>query len=63
MDICFPIFDRFGAVAALNIVYMRHRDCKLSVPAAREKLRQSAQIISKSLGWPGPKKQGLGARG
>jgi DNA-binding IclR family transcriptional regulator len=53
VDICFPIFDHFGAVAALNIVYMRHRDTKLSVPAAREKLRQSARIISRSLGWPG----------
>jgi len=51
VDICFPIFDHFGAVAALNIVYMRHRDTKLSVPAAREKLRQSARVISRSLGW------------
>ena len=54
VDICFPIFDHFGAVASLNIVYMRHRDSKVSVPAAREKLRQSAQLISRSLGWPGP---------
>lgn len=53
VDICFPIFDHFGAVAALNIVYMRHRDTKLSVPAAREKLRQSSRTISRSLGWPG----------
>jgi DNA-binding IclR family transcriptional regulator len=55
VDICFPIFDHFGAVASLNIVYMRHRDTKLSVPAAREKLRQCAQLISRSLGGTGPK--------
>ena len=30
VDICFPIFDHFGAVASLNIVYMHHRDTKLS---------------------------------
>jgi DNA-binding IclR family transcriptional regulator len=56
VDICFPIFDRFGAVAALTIVYMRHRDTRLTVPAARDKLRRSAQLISKLLGWMGPKK-------
>jgi DNA-binding IclR family transcriptional regulator len=55
VDICFPIFDHFGAVASLNIVYMRHRDSRLSVAAAREKLRQSSQLISRSLGWPGSK--------
>jgi len=55
VDICFPVFDHFGAVASLNIVYMRQRDSKLSVPAARDKLRQSTQAISKSLGWVGPK--------
>jgi len=53
VDICFPIFDHFGAVASLNVVYMRHRDSKVSVPAAREKLRQCTQLISKSLGWVG----------
>jgi len=37
---------------------MRHRDSKVSVPAAREKLRQCTQLISKSLGWAGPKKDG-----
>lgn len=58
VDICFPIFDHFSAVAALNIVYMRHRDTKLSVPAAREKLRQSALLISKLLGWTGSKDRG-----
>jgi len=53
VDICFPVFDHYGAVASLNIVYMRQRDSKLSVLAAREKLRQSAQLISKLLGWNG----------
>jgi DNA-binding IclR family transcriptional regulator len=55
VDICFPIFDHFVAVASLNIVYMQHRDARLSVPAAREKLRQSSLSISKSLGWLGSK--------
>ena len=65
VDICFPIFDHFGAVASLNIVYMRHRDTKLSVPAAREKLRQSTLLISKLLGWTGAKTrdEGRGTRG
>ena len=57
VDICFPIFDHFGTVASLNIVYMRHRDTRLSVPTAREKLRQSAQLISRLLGWAGPRKK------
>lgn len=56
VDICFPIFDHFGVVAALNIVYMRHRDTRLSVPAAREKLRQSAMTISKLLGGAAPQR-------
>jgi DNA-binding IclR family transcriptional regulator len=55
VDICFPIFDHFGALAALNIVYLRHRDSKLSVPAARENLSRSARLISRSLGWQGPR--------
>ncbi|HEX4984620.1 MAG TPA: IclR family transcriptional regulator [Burkholderiales bacterium] len=50
VDICFPIFDHFGAVASLNVVYMRHRDTRLSVRAAREILRQIAQSISCGLG-------------
>jgi DNA-binding IclR family transcriptional regulator len=50
VDICFPIFDHFGAVASLNIVYMRQRDSRLTVRAAREELRQRAQLISQSLG-------------
>ena len=32
------------------------RDTKLSVPAAREKLRQSARLISRSLGWVGARR-------
>ena len=53
VDICFPIFDRFGAVAALNIVYLKQRDSRVTIPAAREKLRHTAQAISKALGWLG----------
>lgn len=51
VDICFPIFDHFGAVASLNIVYLKQRDSRVSIPAAREKLRHAAQAISKALGW------------
>jgi DNA-binding IclR family transcriptional regulator len=51
VDICFPIFDRFGAIAALNIVYLKQRDSRTTIPAAREKLRHAAEAISKSLGW------------
>ena len=58
VDICFPIFDHFGAVAALNIVYMRHRDARVTIPAAREQLRQTALAVSKALGWLGPKQTG-----
>ncbi|MEO8004669.1 MAG: IclR family transcriptional regulator [Betaproteobacteria bacterium] len=50
VDICFPLFDNFGAVAALNIIYMRHRDTKVAVPVAREALRQISEQISRSLG-------------
>lgn len=53
VDICFPILDRFGVIAALNIVYLKQRDSRVTIPAAREKLRQAAQAISKSLGWLG----------
>ncbi len=54
-DICFPVFDHYGVVAALNIVYTPHRDVRVTIPAARDKLRLTAQAISKSLGWLGPK--------
>jgi DNA-binding IclR family transcriptional regulator len=50
-DICFPVFDHFGAVASLNIAYLKQRDSRVSIPAAREKLRHAAQAISKALGW------------
>lgn len=53
VDICFPVLDRFGAVAALNVVYLKHRDVRTSVAAARASLREAAQAISRSLGWLG----------
>jgi len=53
MDICFPIFDHFGVVASLNVVYMQHRDASVAIPAARESLRQTTQTISRALGWSG----------
>jgi DNA-binding IclR family transcriptional regulator len=51
IDICFPLFDHFGAIAALNIVYLNQRDARVSVPAARRELQEAAQAISKALGW------------
>jgi DNA-binding IclR family transcriptional regulator len=50
VDICFPIFDQFGVVAALNVVYLKQRDARVTVPAARKVLRQRADTISHSLG-------------
>jgi DNA-binding IclR family transcriptional regulator len=52
-DICFPVFDHFGVVASLNVVYMQHRDARVSIPAARELLRQTTDAISRALGWLG----------
>jgi len=54
-DICFPVFDHFGVVASLNIVYMQHRDVRVSIPVARELLRETALGISRALGWLGEK--------
>ena len=51
IDICFPVFDHFGVVAALNIVYLKQRDARVTVPAARRALSDVAMAISKSLGW------------
>ncbi len=51
IDICFPLFDRFGVVAALNLVYLKQRDARLSVPQAREALRTTAAAISRALGY------------
>jgi DNA-binding IclR family transcriptional regulator len=59
-DICFPVFDHFGVVASLNVVYLQHRDVRVSIPAARERLRKTALAISRSLGWLG-EKHGAGA--
>ncbi len=51
IDICFPLFDQSGAVAALNIVYLNQRDARVSVPAARSALKKAAESISRALGW------------
>jgi DNA-binding IclR family transcriptional regulator len=51
VDICFPIFDQFGVVAALNIVYLKQRDARVTTTAARKMLLQAAVGISRSLGW------------
>jgi DNA-binding IclR family transcriptional regulator len=51
VDICFPLFDQFGVVASLNIVYLNQRDARVTVPAARSLLQKVAEGISRSLGW------------
>jgi DNA-binding IclR family transcriptional regulator len=51
VDICFPLFDQFGVVASLNIVYLNQRDARVTVPAARLALKRVAESISQSLGW------------
>jgi DNA-binding IclR family transcriptional regulator len=51
VDICFPIFDQFGVVAALTTVYLRQRDARVTITAARGILQQAAATISRSLGW------------
>ena len=51
IDICFPLFDQFGAIAALNVVYLKQRDAKVSVPVARRALAETAEAVSRSLGW------------
>jgi DNA-binding IclR family transcriptional regulator len=50
VDICFPLFDRFGVVAALNLVYLRHRDVRVTVAQARRALQAAAEAISTTLG-------------
>jgi DNA-binding IclR family transcriptional regulator len=50
-DICFPIFDHFGVVAAMTVVYLKHRDVRVESAAARRFARETAQSISRALGW------------
>ncbi|MCW5625700.1 MAG: IclR family transcriptional regulator [Burkholderiales bacterium] len=52
-DICFPIFDHFGVVAALNVVHVRQRDTSVGVAQARTALRSATGNISRTLGWDG----------
>ena len=53
IDVCFPIFDHDGAVAAITLVYLKQRDAKVSVPGARSAIKQAAAAISRALGWSG----------
>jgi DNA-binding IclR family transcriptional regulator len=50
VDICFPIFDHFGVVAAMTVVYLKHRDVRVDIPTAREHARTVSQSISRALG-------------
>jgi len=63
IDICFPIFDQFGAIAALNIVYLKQRDAKVSVPQARQALAETAEAISRALGWTTARERGRPSNG
>ena len=40
-----------GVVAALNVVYLKQRDARVTVPHARRALMETAQAVSRSLGW------------
>jgi DNA-binding IclR family transcriptional regulator len=51
VDVCFPILDHFGVVAAMTVVYLKHRDVRVDVPAARDHARRTAISISRALGW------------
>jgi DNA-binding IclR family transcriptional regulator len=52
-DLCAPVFDHSdGAVAALTLPYLKQRDVKVSVAAARAALLATARQISASLGAP-----------
>jgi DNA-binding IclR family transcriptional regulator len=51
VDVCFPVFDQFGVIAALNVVYLRQRDAKTGVPHARQALAETTGAISRALGW------------
>jgi DNA-binding IclR family transcriptional regulator len=51
LDICFPIFDQFGVVAALNVVYLKQRDARVTVPQARKVLEHTSAAISRAIGW------------
>jgi DNA-binding IclR family transcriptional regulator len=51
VDVCFPVFDQFGVIAALNVVYLRQRDAKTGVPQARLALSETTGAISRALGW------------
>ncbi len=62
VDVCFPVFDRFGVVAALNVVYLRQRDAKTGVPLVRRVLAETAADISRALGWIPPARRLRGAR-
>lgn len=53
VDICFPVFDHFGVIAAITVVYLDHRDVRVSVPQARAAARAAIESISRGLGWLG----------
>jgi len=53
VDICFPIFDHFGVVAAITVVYLKHRDVRVGIASARDHARKISGSISRALGWSG----------
>jgi DNA-binding IclR family transcriptional regulator len=54
IDICFPVFNHGGVIAAVTVVYLNHRDVRASVAQARDHLRAAVESISLALGWLKP---------
>lgn len=50
IDICFPVFNHAGVIAAVTVVYLNHRDVRVLVTPARSHLRNTVKSISKALG-------------
>ena len=49
-DICLPIFDHLGVVAALNVIFLQQRDTRTTIPQARAALIRTSKAISRNLG-------------
>lgn len=49
-DICLPIFDHLGVVAALNVIFLQQRDTRATIPQARAALIRTGKAISRALG-------------
>lgn len=56
VDIAYPIFgsQQAGAIASLNMPYLKQRDARMSRPAARQLLARAVRRISQELGGTAP---------